>query len=182
MDLRTRKIYRALIAACQQLLTEKPFEKITVAELCKRAQTRRATFYKHFADKYDFLAFMITTIRAEIINENIPQNASPVAYYHALIDSGLNFVESHRALLLALDNSPAATGVIMTLSEQPGKPGDKQVRAILPPGMRDELAVQFLTGALNQCIRWWLHHPQMSKAAMQQRLYRLCDQFLTGTH
>jgi hypothetical protein len=47
--------------------------------------------------------------------------------------------------------------------------------------MRDELAVQFLTGALNQCIRWWLHHPQMSKAEIQKRLYQLCDQFLTGT-
>lgn len=181
MDLRTRKIYRALITACQQLLTEKPFEKITVAELCMRAQTRRATFYKHFADKYDFLAFMITTIRAEIISESVPQDAAPVAYCHALIDSGLAFVENHRKLLLALDGSPAATGVIMTLSEGPSKPGDKQVRALLPARMQDELAVQFLTGALNQCIRWWLHHPQMSKAEIQQRLYRLCDQFLTST-
>lgn len=181
MDLRTQKIYRALIAACQQLLTEKPFEKITVAELCTRAQTRRATFYKHFADKYDFLAFMITTIRADIINKTDPQGASPVADYHALIDSGLTFVESHRQLLLALDSSPAARGVIMTLSEQP-KAGNQQALAILPAGLQDELAVQFLTGALNQCIRWWLHHPQMSKGAVQKRLNQLCDQFLTATH
>ena len=59
MDLRIRKTYKALKDTFLELLSEKKFEDITVNELCERAMVRRATFYKHFADKYDFFAFFI---------------------------------------------------------------------------------------------------------------------------
>ena len=59
LDLRTQKIYVALIKAFEELLQEKSFEEITINELCDQAQTRRATFYKHFSDKYDFFQFML---------------------------------------------------------------------------------------------------------------------------
>lgn len=36
-DLRTQKIYDALINAFSELLEEKDFEKITVKELCEKA-------------------------------------------------------------------------------------------------------------------------------------------------
>ena len=59
LDLRAKKIYDALIKAFEELLEEKSFEEITINELCDRAQTRRATFYKHFSDKYEFFQFML---------------------------------------------------------------------------------------------------------------------------
>lgn len=57
MDLRVKKTYKALIEALAELMEERPFEEITVAALCDRAMIRRTTFYKHFADKYEFLSF-----------------------------------------------------------------------------------------------------------------------------
>lgn len=39
------------------LLAEKPFEEITVGELCENAQYPRATFYNYFDDKYDLLNY-----------------------------------------------------------------------------------------------------------------------------
>ena len=59
IDLRTQKVYSSLIEAFKNLLIEKSFEEITINELCDRACTRRATFYKHFSDKYDFFLFVI---------------------------------------------------------------------------------------------------------------------------
>lgn len=59
MDLRVQKTYAALIAAFDELLHEKEFEKISVKEICDAAMIRRPTFYKHFLDKYDFLTFFI---------------------------------------------------------------------------------------------------------------------------
>lgn len=38
-----------------ELLEEKPVYKITVTELCQRAQINRATFYKHYLDIPDLL-------------------------------------------------------------------------------------------------------------------------------
>lgn len=42
-----------LTAAFLQLLSEKPLEKITIRELCDRAGTGRATFYRNYQDLPD---------------------------------------------------------------------------------------------------------------------------------
>lgn len=46
-------LHRAMIS----LLTEKPFEEITVQELCEDSMLPRATFYNYFEDKYDLLTY-----------------------------------------------------------------------------------------------------------------------------
>ena len=61
-DARVKKTKEKLFYAFRTLLSEKPFEDITIQEICSRAEVRRATFYKHFTDKYDFLAAMTASI------------------------------------------------------------------------------------------------------------------------
>ena len=67
MDLRVLKTYKSLYEAFFKMLEEKKFEDITVNELCERAMVRRATFYKHFADKYEFFAFFVNPILADTL-------------------------------------------------------------------------------------------------------------------
>lgn len=55
MDVRVRKTYQLLFEALKELLKEKSFEDLSVLEICDKAGIHRATFYKHFVDKYDFL-------------------------------------------------------------------------------------------------------------------------------
>ena len=57
LDLRIQKTYLSLHNAFTELLEEKKFEEFTVNELCERAMIRRNTFYKHFADKYEYFTF-----------------------------------------------------------------------------------------------------------------------------
>lgn len=38
-----------------ELMREKPYQKITVREICDRSDTGRVTFYNHYDDKYDLL-------------------------------------------------------------------------------------------------------------------------------
>ena len=42
----------------KRLLAKKPLEKIFVAEICREAEIERPTFYYHFKDKYDLMAWM----------------------------------------------------------------------------------------------------------------------------
>ena len=65
LDLRIEKTYRALCEAFTALLAERRYEDITVSDLCDRAMIRRTTFYKHFADKREFLSFYVRRIREE---------------------------------------------------------------------------------------------------------------------
>ncbi len=42
----------------KRLLVRKPLEKIFVTDICKEAEIERPTFYYHFKDKYDLMAWM----------------------------------------------------------------------------------------------------------------------------
>ena len=50
-DKRIRKTKSHLRQTLVSMLDEKPFEKITVKELCAASETSRITFYTHFSDK-----------------------------------------------------------------------------------------------------------------------------------
>ena len=41
------------------LMAQKPFERITVTELCREAGFERMTFYRHFSDKIDIIAYYL---------------------------------------------------------------------------------------------------------------------------
>lgn len=75
MDLRIRKIYLALHNAFDALLEEKRFDELTVNELCDRAMIRRTTFYKHFADKYEYFTFYINEVVATFQDRLAPDVA-----------------------------------------------------------------------------------------------------------
>lgn len=62
VDLRIRKTYALLHHAFTELMEEKGFEAFTVGELCERAMIRRATFYTHFDDKYQYFNFYMNEI------------------------------------------------------------------------------------------------------------------------
>ena len=42
----------------KQLMTKKPLDKIRVTEICREAEIERPTFYYHFRDKYDLVAWI----------------------------------------------------------------------------------------------------------------------------
>lgn len=52
---RTKELYAAELEA---MMGEMPFSKIRVGELCARCGTGRQTFYYHFRDKYDVVAWI----------------------------------------------------------------------------------------------------------------------------
>lgn len=58
-NIRMTHTKQSLIESFLKLVTEKDFEKITVADLAKGANVNRATFYAHFNDKYEFLDYIV---------------------------------------------------------------------------------------------------------------------------
>ena len=82
-DARVKKTKEKLFRAFQSLLAENQFEEITIQEICSKAEIRRATFYKHFTDKYDFLAAMTAAIihRFDARMSRSRINGFPVEYH-----------------------------------------------------------------------------------------------------
>jgi AcrR family transcriptional regulator len=55
MDRKTRYTRKVLGDSLMELMKDRPFAKITVRELCEKADVNRTTFYAHYRDQYDLL-------------------------------------------------------------------------------------------------------------------------------
>lgn len=55
MDRRTKYTKKTIKDTFLQLLADKDIKKITVSELCQKADINRATFYRYYLDVYDLL-------------------------------------------------------------------------------------------------------------------------------
>lgn len=99
IDLRIQRTYKSLTDAFITMLSEKKFEDITVNELCDRAMIRRPTFYKHFADKYEFFTFFIRQVHDEYIASYEQMHDKEESYYVYLFKKGLYFLKEHAALV-----------------------------------------------------------------------------------
>lgn len=55
----------------RKLMTRKPIDKIRVTEICRAAEIERPTFYYHFQDKYDLVAWMFfqASFGTDVISE-----------------------------------------------------------------------------------------------------------------
>jgi len=52
---------RALARAMKELMTERPFAKISIQDICSRCGISRKSFYYHFRDKYDLVNWIFYT-------------------------------------------------------------------------------------------------------------------------
>lgn len=68
MDLREKKTKRSITNAFLELRSKKPLEKITVKELCERAEISKATFYLHYRDMYDLSEVLQKNVVKEILS------------------------------------------------------------------------------------------------------------------
>lgn len=55
LDRKTRYTRMVLQDSLIELMREKPINKITIKELCEKADVNRTTFYAHYTDQYDLL-------------------------------------------------------------------------------------------------------------------------------
>ncbi len=100
-DLRVRRTLYLLKKALQQLLTEKQLEEISVKEICVSAMVHRATFYKHFQDKYHLFSEILADIRRHISGnrEAVLEKKAPAQLYEEFAERALQYVVDHRTML-----------------------------------------------------------------------------------
>lgn len=162
LDLRIQKTYQALQSAFTRLLEEKAFEEITVNELCDAAMIRRTTFYKHFADKYEYFSFYLLGLR-ETFKSQIPSEtiiADPTGYAVTMLQEMFKFTRRHEKLVNGLRNSNMMTFLYQSLQEQFVEELRYVFTTVYKKTMTPELEllISFYAGGLINVIYWWLNN------------------------
>ena len=182
LDLRIQKTHTALINAFLQLLQTKRFENITINELCELAMVRRATFYKHFADKYEFFTFFVQWIQREFRNRIVPQeyDRNGVSPYIDIIRFALDFLDENETIVHSVMESNAFPLLLDLISEQIILDVKERLQTDQNNGkellLSPELMAFSYTGALLNILRWWIgHKDQMSKEEIVAQIQKVFD-------
>lgn len=168
MDYRTRKTYDSLINAFLQLLEKHRFEEITVRQLCESANIRRATFYTHFADKYEFLSFFIGEMRDEFASHTskiqYEEYDKDEKFYDVIFHELIVFLEAHPQLVRNLQNSQ----MLSTMKEIFADEVKESVYHCLKKKTQDDettlqMKASFYAGGILELIMLWMKDPERFK-------------------
>ena len=163
LDLRQRKTRKLLVEALAQLLTERPYQELSVVDICRRAMVHRTTFYAHFNDKQELLHYLLTQLERACIDACIPQNApTPRAFFLAAARNTLAFFLERRALYRACLDSGADTQTRLLEEAAANELCARMSRPPFPdalPGVDPRIAARFYVGAMLSLLRWWLVSP-----------------------
>lgn len=177
-DLRIRRTHKLLREALFALLETKSFDEISVVDICDKAMVHRATFYKHFKDKYEFMEYAAKERIRELYYSNIEHGhfTDVNDMYRSLIPTVLTFIEDNKKVLL-VSASSTETGSFVSLQkiiadELIGLLDDalnsKEVSVPL------EVVANFLAGGFIALARWWIvNDNEYSKEAMSEYIEKM---------
>lgn len=97
---RSRQTAGKFIAAAMELLLEKTYAELSVAELAKRAGRSVGVFYQRFGSKDDFLEVLLDAFFEESLQwrSSFDDGANPAEVYSGFLSRGFNSLKENRNL------------------------------------------------------------------------------------
>lgn len=161
-DLRIIKTRAALQEAFFDLLATMELSDITVNKLCEHSGVRRATFYKHFKDKDDFIIHIFKSVRhhfdTSVWNKEQHQ-AYTKEYYHKYAESLFNFIMRHEDAMRRVSTSPLNSTFVHVFLQQNYEDTKRRLEASVKAGMpliaSPDVVASMLIGGTAHCIVSW---------------------------
>jgi len=184
-DLRIIKTEKALYTTFLNMLEKQSFDSITINDLCEQAMVRRATFYKHYIDKYDFFAHFVRYIREEDIGKMRERlsDDSLQSYGMFLLNLFIDFSKQHHVLIQNMLKSNMLFTILDIFSEE-------TCRYILEflkdekidlKGVSLDVLASFYTGGIIQVLRMWLTDPNtVTEQQVRESISTLLEAFSFG--
>jgi AcrR family transcriptional regulator len=181
-ELRVRRTRNSIIQAFLLLVEEKGFEKMTVGDLAERAMINRATFYRHYRDKYDLAQAFLESAVADMMREardHISGLEADICYgsiddvmleawvglfdhvktharlYRCLLQGKDSYFFTKRIRQILIDLFGSRNELLRThIGERP--PSAARQRAAAPPEINYALSANLIISSL----AWWLDEGQ----------------------
>lgn len=168
-DLRVVKTLKQIDQALLESLSEMPFEKITVDQLCQTAIINRSTFYKYYKSKYDLMEqYLKRTLNEFQKQMNVAFiNASPENIHHLIyqknFEKALQFIYKHKKEYRILWTIPTEYGVF---SEMVQVIHDNILDKLCAesevgsPDLYADLYARLFASDMMTLVRWWFRYEE----------------------
>ena len=158
------------------LLEKKPFQKITVNELCQQTHIHRSTFYLHFEDKYELVLFCLRNDFSRLTEQiecHTPQE---------FLLLFLEYCQEHEHVLSHFfhPNKDVELGDILNtvLTEYFIKRlYEKRTEGVLFPEPVEVVVDFYVGGFVNSTLQWVRSGCRISKEKMAACQYRMLKEF-----
>lgn len=161
-DARIIKTKAALTTTFFEMLTTMEIGDVTINALCERADIRRATFYKHFCDKNDFIVFLIKDIRSRFDTEiwKSDLNTSITKeYYLQYAKAIIKYLLDRETAIKKIINSPVRSTFFDIFLHENYEDTRRRLEASEKSGMKlistPDVVASMLVGGIAHCIIIW---------------------------
>lgn len=188
IDVRVKRTYRQLIDSFLNLLNEKSFDEISISDICEGACVHRATFYKHFNDKTEFLNFCIKQLLSDVdfnslLNFPSPENVkeSCMSFVKVLF----TFIDSNRLLFAAVFSDRHSLSFDTTLINVITDFCALKLSQVLEgiPEYKSQLFSNFYSGSIIGVVKWYVKNYDICPledvyAFFGRRIDEICDAYI----
>jgi len=159
-DRRIERTKGALLGALLALLADKPWDEVSVQDVCECAGIGRSTFYLHYAHKEALLAAGLSDLQVRLREAGRRQADKPFGFLEALVDH----VEEQRQVFRSIIGRRSGQAV-QRLFRETVEQLVKDDLASLPAGPEHDLTARFLAAGIVDAVALWIDAPQrMPKA------------------
>lgn len=188
-DVRVKRTYDQLIEALIRLLSQKSFDDLTVLEICNEANVHRATFYKHFIDKHDFLNCCLKMKLGEL-NFESPNKEFSIEEMREncmrMVKMVISFIEANKQFVENVSSEYYSASFTNALSDAIAAFIIEQIESkselSKKLGYRLPLIANYYAGAIVSLARWWATSEKVCSRRefldfAKQKIDDLCNYF-----
>ena len=148
-DRRVRYTKSALKQSLLELMRDKPIEKITVKDICEKADINRGTFYAHYSDPYDLLAQIEDELMSEILKS--VETSLQAEDISVLLSDIFESIEKNRDLCSVLFSEYGDKAFLKRVIFIARDRSIDEWKRIIPSAKKEQLAMLYMFYA-NGCI------------------------------
>lgn len=187
-DIRIKRTNKQLIESLMKLLNEKSFDEISISEICDTAEVHRATFYKHFNDKTEFLNFCVMQLLSDIDLSPVliypsPENVkeSCMSFVRVLF----NFIDKNKVLFAAVFSDRHSLSFDTTLINVITDFCALKLTQVLEgvPEYKAQIFSNFYSGSVIGVVKWYVKNYDVCPlddiyAFFERRIDEICDAYI----
>ena len=162
MDRRVRRSRRAILSAFEELLAEKRYEQITVADIVERADVGRSTFYAHFETKDDLLRTTCNELFHHVFEDHpVAEESHDFSEATATLPGMLTHILYHlrddRERYTRIFSCASAELFWTSFKEHLAKlvAGRGLPKAMLEEGVPEDFFLNWYCSSFVETVRWW---------------------------
>lgn len=172
--LRTRKNLRSALVT---LILEQGWERVTVRDVCERADVGRSTFYTHYVDKEDLLLSGFDELRKSL--RSMPRDETrPLGFARGLIEHA----REHEKLFRAAVGKRSGQLHHKRFRELVLRLVEEDLEPVLPEGPARTATARYIAGGVTELLTWWIEsRTPLSAADLEKRVHQLSDGAIAAT-